>query len=126
MIGYKVLSKDGLKGPFKKSSIIKAITSAMLPLQAKLLEMHTGRYVFAAELVGEQIDPRQVTHAPPKPELLNQMAEQPLPAQPLTLDEEAPVKEDTPRVVLMLGKMPLKRARLPRPRKMAQLHNPAA
>jgi hypothetical protein len=140
MIGYKVLSRDGLKGPFKKSSIIKAITSAMLPLQAKLLEIHTGRYVFAAELVGEQIDPRasrtsarpearegrQVTNAQPKPELLNQMAEQSLPAQPLTLDEEAPAKEDTPRVVLMLGKMPLKKARLPRPRKMAQLHNPAA
>jgi hypothetical protein len=128
MIGYKVLSRDGLKGPFKKSSIIKAITSAMVPLQARLLEMHTGRYVFAAELVGEQIDPRQANHAQPKPELLKLMAEQPLqPAQPLKLDEETPAQtEDTPRVVLMLGKMPLKKAKLPKPRKLAVLHNPAA
>ena len=133
MIGYKVLSKDGLKGPFKKSSIIKAITSAMVPLQARLLEMHTGRYVFAAELVGEQIDPRQVQRAQPKAErpkeTLKQLAEQPLAAapQPLKLAEETPAQaEDTPRVVLMLGKMPLKKAKLPKPRKLAVLHNPAA
>jgi hypothetical protein len=128
MIGYKVLSRGGLKGPFKKSSIIKAITSAMVPLQARLLELHTGRYVFAAELVGEQIDLHRVTHVQPKPELLKQMAEQPLPpSQPLKLAEEAPAEvEETPRVVLMLGKVPLKKARLPKPRKLAALHNPAA
>ena len=53
MIGYKVLTRSGLKGPYQKSSIIKAITSAMLPLQARLLDLQTGQYVSAAELVGE-------------------------------------------------------------------------
>lgn len=59
MIGYKVLTKDGLKGPFKKSSILKAITSAMIPLQARLLDLETGRYLSAAELVGEQVEPAE-------------------------------------------------------------------
>ncbi|MCA8946002.1 MAG: hypothetical protein KDB29_07235 [Planctomycetes bacterium] len=54
MIGFKVLTKQGLKGPFKKSSILKAITSAEIPLQARLLDLETGRYLSAAELVGEQ------------------------------------------------------------------------
>jgi hypothetical protein len=57
MIGYKVLTKQGLKGPFQKSSILKAITSAMIPLQARLLDLETGRYLSAAELVGERADP---------------------------------------------------------------------
>jgi hypothetical protein len=56
MIGFKVLTKDGLKGPFKKSSIIKAITAAQIPLQARLLDLETGRYLSAAELVGEFVD----------------------------------------------------------------------
>ena len=121
MIGYKVLSKDGLKGPFKKSSILKAISSAMVPLQARLLELHTGRYIVAAELVGEQIDPREATHAGPKVDTIKKLAEQPLPA-PLKLAEETPAEvEETPRVVL-LGKIPLKKARLPVPRKLAELH----
>ena len=54
MIGFKVLTKQGLKGPFKKSSMLKAITSAQIPLQARLLDLETGRYLSAAELVGEQ------------------------------------------------------------------------
>ena len=57
MIGFKVLTSNGLKGPFKKSSILKAITSAQIPLQARLLDLETGRYLSAAELVGEQPDP---------------------------------------------------------------------
>lgn len=57
MIGYKVLTKQGLKGPYKKSSILKAITSAQIPLQARLLDLETGRYLSAAELVGESVDP---------------------------------------------------------------------
>jgi len=64
MIGYKVLTKQGLRGPFKKSSIIKAITSAMLPLKARLLELETGRYIIAADLVGESVDSR----SKPEPE----------------------------------------------------------
>lgn len=63
MIGYKVLTKQGLKGPYKKSSILKAITSAQIPLQARLLDLETGRYLSAAELVGEAVDP-DVPNAP--------------------------------------------------------------
>ncbi|MEZ5991893.1 MAG: hypothetical protein R3E76_06035 [Planctomycetota bacterium] len=115
MIGYKVLSKDGLKGPFKKSSIVKAITSAMVPLQARLLDLSTGRYIFAAELVGEQIDPQQGTHAQPK------TAKKPVAKRSesgLKLEEEVkPEVVETPRVILQ-GKIPLKRARLPKPRKL--------
>lgn len=122
MIGYKVLSKDGLKGPFKKSSILKAITSAMVPLQARLLDLSTGRYIFAAELVGEQIDPRQNTHAEPKTE-----------AGGLKLAEEArPDVEETPRIIFQ-GKIPLRNVKLPRPRKLREananeleLNHPAA
>jgi hypothetical protein len=58
MIGYKVLTSSGLKGPFMKSSLIKAITSAMVPLQARVLELETNRYLYAADLVGERIDPK--------------------------------------------------------------------
>jgi hypothetical protein len=58
MIGFKVLTKDGLKGPFQKSSVIKAITSAQIPLSARLLDLETGRYMYAAELVGEKMEAR--------------------------------------------------------------------
>jgi hypothetical protein len=57
MTGFKILTKQGLKGPFRKSSLLKAITSAMIPLQARLLDLETGRYLSAAELVGETVDP---------------------------------------------------------------------
>jgi hypothetical protein len=67
MIGFKVLTKDGLKGPFKKSSIIKAITAAQIPLQARLLDLETGRYLSAAELVGESVD-RGFKPAPKTPD----------------------------------------------------------
>ena len=60
MIGFKVLTKDGLKGPFKKSSILKAITRAEIPLQARLLDLETGRYLSAGDLVGEQPDPPEI------------------------------------------------------------------
>lgn len=63
MIGFKVLTKDGLKGPFQKSSIIKAITSAQIPLSARLLDLETGKYLYAADLVGEKMEVRQA----PKP-----------------------------------------------------------
>lgn len=63
MIGFKILTKDGLKGPYQKASLLKAITSAQIPLQARLLDLETGKYLSAAELVGEQVD------KPAKPEI---------------------------------------------------------
>ncbi|MBZ0136206.1 MAG: hypothetical protein K8I27_07530 [Planctomycetes bacterium] len=128
MIGYKVLAKDGLKGPFKKSSILKAITTASLPLQARLLDLQTGMYLRAAELVGEEVEKRESARREPEP----------VPAAKpeqggLKLAEEAGEEspEETPRVVLV-GKIPLKRVRLPKPRKLArdtnelELNYPAA
>lgn len=61
--GFKVLTKDGLKGPYQKSSVIKAITSAQIPLTARLLDMETGKYLSAAELVGEEAEAKR----PPRP-----------------------------------------------------------
>lgn len=64
MIGFKVLTKDGWKGPFQKVSVIKAITSAEIPLQARLHDLERGVYLSAAELVGEETD----TPDPPPPD----------------------------------------------------------
>lgn len=124
MVGYKVLSKSGLRGPFRKSSIIKAITTAMLPLQARLLDLETGRYLCAAELVGEAIEK---TPRAPKPE---PKAEPAGPA-PLTLAEDAgspqtntTVEAEPEHRVIFTGKTPLltrKAVRLPAPRKLAQM-----
>ncbi len=63
MIGFKVLTRQGLKGPFHKSSILKAITTAELPLQARLLDLETGRYLSAAELVGEEAGEKDAQEA---------------------------------------------------------------
>ncbi|MBK9974538.1 MAG: hypothetical protein IPP14_07170 [Planctomycetes bacterium] len=126
MVGLKVLCKDGLKGPFLKSSIVKAITSAMIPLQARLLDLETGRYVCAADLVGEKIDSRQA----PKllreidPDVTVPMAQ---PQAELVLAEEAKPEAtpETPRVFLT-GKTPLlrnKQVRMPQrrdPRKVLE------
>jgi len=51
---YKVLVKGELKGPFKEASIVNGIRSGMVPLSAKLLDMDTGNYIMARELVGEK------------------------------------------------------------------------
>ncbi|MHC4841813.1 MAG: hypothetical protein ACYTDT_12825 [Planctomycetota bacterium] len=64
MIGFKVLTRQGLKGPFHKSSILKAITTAELPLQARLLDLETGRYLSAADLVGEEAGKAEKTEEP--------------------------------------------------------------
>lgn len=127
MIGYKVLSKDGLKGPFKKSSILKAVTTAQLPLQARLLDLQTGMYIRAAELVGEEVEMRQGTHTEPKAQKAEKKAEKQ--AKPevedggLKLAEESPEDvEETPKVVFA-GKIPLKRVRMPKPRKRARDSN---
>lgn len=50
---YKVLVKGELRGPFKESSIINGIRAGMLPLSAKLLDMESGEYVMAKQLVAE-------------------------------------------------------------------------
>lgn len=128
MVGYKVLSKSGLRGPFRKSSIIKAITTAMLPLQARLLDLETGRYLCAAELVGEAIEK---TPRAPKPEPKAEHHAQPAAPAPLTLAEEAgspqtntTVEAEPEHRVIFTGKTPLltrKAVRLPAPRKLAQM-----
>jgi hypothetical protein len=53
---YKVLVKGELRGPFKESSIINGIRSGMVPLSAKLLDIDTGDYIMARELVGEKTE----------------------------------------------------------------------
>lgn len=50
---YKVLVKGELRGPFKESSIINGIRSGMVPLGAKLLDIETGDYIKASDLVNE-------------------------------------------------------------------------
>jgi hypothetical protein len=82
MIGFKVLTKHGLKGPFQKSSVIKAITSAQIPLSARLLDLETGTYLYAAELVGEKMKARP---APPKK------------LEQYDPDVTMPMREDKPR-----------------------------
>jgi hypothetical protein len=142
MIGYKVLSKDGLKGPFKKSSILKAITSATLPLQARLLDLQTGMYIRAADLVGEEVE-RPARSKKPAPEKKN------VEDGGLKLAEEAPeqVEPEGEEHVVLSGKLSpairagkrtsalgksLKAIRLPKPRKLnrdadeLELSHPAA
>ena len=86
MIGFKVLTKQGLRGPFKKSSIIKAITSAEIPLQARLLDLETGLYLSAAELVGEKVDRRKSPEEPGDDKEAKQKAEVE-PADPQELED---------------------------------------
>lgn len=74
MIGFKVLTRQGLKGPFHKSSILKAITTAELPLQARLLDLETGRYLSAADLVGEEAGGESAADAP-APEILREQTD---------------------------------------------------
>ena len=110
MQGYKVLAKDGLKGPFKKSSILKAITSAMLPLQARLLDLQTGRYIMAAELVGEQIDTH---HAQPRPE---KMTKAPLQKQKNFCSKPTRLSNHFPRSIMFSAKSAERKQPPTRPR----------
>lgn len=132
MIGFKVLAKDGLKGPFLKRSVIKAITSAVIPLEARLLDLETGKYVSAAELVGEKSEHR------PAPKLLREVdPDVTVPMQDnqgpsLTLADEPGPRADNgekPRVFLS-GKTPLLRkktsVRMPVPREHRKLLASAA
>jgi hypothetical protein len=80
------MTKDGLKGPFQKSSVIKAITSAQIPLSARLLDLATGKYLSAAELVGEQSEARKA----PKP------LEQYDPDVTMPMQEDKPAKPAPP------------------------------
>lgn len=88
MIGFKVLTKHGLKGPFQKSSVIKAITSAQIPLSARLLDLETGKYLYAAELVGEKMEAR-----PARPKKLEQY--DPDVTMPMREDRKEPPPEDS-------------------------------
>jgi len=126
MIGFKILAKDGLRGPFLKRSVLKAITSAVIPLNARLLDLETGKYVSAADLVGETSEARQV----PKllrevdPDVTVPMQSSAGPALALA-DEPGPVQDngEKPRVFLT-GKTPLlrnKKVRLPAPRNPRKL-----
>ncbi len=56
MIGFKVMTKQGLRGPFQKSSILKGIETGVVPLKAQLLDLHTNRMIIAADLVGVELD----------------------------------------------------------------------
>jgi hypothetical protein len=51
---YKVLVKGELKGPFKESSLVNGIRAGMLPLTARLLDLESGEYIEARQLVGDQ------------------------------------------------------------------------
>jgi hypothetical protein len=126
MIGFKILAKDGLRGPFLKRSVLKAITSAVIPLNARLLDLETGKYVSAADLVGETSETRQA----PKllrevdPDVTVPMQSNAGPALALA-DEPGPVQDngEKPRVFLT-GKTPLlrnKKVRLPAPRNPRKL-----
>lgn len=117
MTGYKVLTKQGLKGPFKKSSIYKAVTSAMLPLQARLLEIDTGRYISAAELVGEKVEPKARPSHKVDDDTRPHDPGQTTKAEPLKLAEDVGEPEPArpepgqplPKVVFA-GRVPLKKA----------------
>ena len=57
MIGYKVVTKQGLKGPYQKSSILKQPPRAHRPLNAGLLALKTAPSPSAADRAGESRDP---------------------------------------------------------------------
>lgn len=52
--GYKVVVKGELKGPFKESSILNGIRSGLLPLNAELIELDTGKRIRARDLVSDE------------------------------------------------------------------------
>ncbi len=69
MIGFKVMTKDGLRGPFQKASILKAIETGVVPLKAKLLDLQANRMILAADLVGVELDSKaEKAEAAVKPE----------------------------------------------------------
>jgi hypothetical protein len=106
-VGFKVLTKKGLTGPFLKSSVLKGIEMGLIPLKAKLYDMEGERYVVAAELVGEELDlpPAKAKKATAKAQEKLELAPEKKPAPP-------PKKQ----VKLPKGKAAPKQVNLPKPR----------
>ncbi|MCC6572554.1 MAG: hypothetical protein IT462_02070 [Planctomycetes bacterium] len=80
MIGFKVMTKDGLRGPFQKSSILKGIETGTVPLKAKLLDLQTNRMITASDLVGVELDKDNYT----KTEVMDVEKTQPMPPKSKT------------------------------------------
>lgn len=105
-VGFKVLTKKGLTGPFLKSSVLKGIEMGLIPLKAKLYDMEGERYVVAADLVGEELD-----HPPAKAKKATAKTPEKL--------ELAPEKKPAPpkkQVRLPKGKQAPRQVNLPKPR----------
>ncbi len=100
-VGFKVLTKKGLTGPFLKSSVLKGIEMGLIPLKAKLYDMEGERYVVAADLVGEELDlpPAKAKKATAKaPEKL-ELAPEKKPAPPPKKQVKLPKGKAAPRAV---------------------------
>jgi hypothetical protein len=113
-VGFKVLTKKGLTGPFLKSSVLKGIEMGLIPLKAKLYDMEGERYVVAADLVGEELDhpPGRAKAAPVKKSTGKPKAEAKLELAP----EKKPGPPPKKQVKLPKGKAAPKQVNLPKPR----------
>lgn len=112
-VGFKVLTKKGLTGPFLKASVLKGIEMGLVPLKAKLYDMEGERYVVAADLVGEELDhaPAKTKAAPTKNPTGKPKAE-----AKLELAPEKPKQPAKKQVKLPKGKSAPKQVNLPKPR----------
>jgi hypothetical protein len=106
-VGFKVLTKKGLTGPFLKSSVLKGIEMGLIPLKAKLYDMEGERYVVAADLVGEELD-----HPPAKAKKATAKAPEKLELAP----EKKPAPPPKKQVKLPKGKQTPRQVSLPKPR----------
>jgi len=111
-VGFKVLTKKGLTGPFLKASVLKGIEMGLVPLKAKLYDMEGERYVVAADLVGEELD-----HPPAKAKLAKKPTGKPKEAK-LELAPEKPKAPEKKQVKLPKSKQAPKNVRLPKPRQL--------
>lgn len=107
-VGFKVLTKKGLTGPFLKSSVLKGIEMGLIPLKAKLYDMEGERYVVAADLVGEELD-----HPPTKAKKPTSKAK---PEKLELAPEKKPAPPPKKQVKLPKGKAAPKQVNLPKPR----------
>jgi hypothetical protein len=112
-VGFKVLTKKGLTGPFLKASVLKGIEMGLVPLKAKLYDMEGERYVVAADLVGEELDhsPAKAKAAPARKSTGRPKAE-----AKLELAPEKPKQPAKKQVKLPKGKAAPKQVSLPKPR----------
>jgi len=109
-VGFKVLTKKGLTGPFLKASVLKGIEMGLVPLKAKLYDMEGERYVVAADLVGEELDqsPAKAKAAPVKKSTGKPKLE--------LAPEKKPAPPPKKQVKLPKGKAAPKQVSLPKPR----------